>query len=138
MSTNLDEMDVLSMSKTEYNDYCGLPEYHVDFAAGLAPSFKATAPSTIVSGDLTASEFCRGVKRDKTHYSELKEEKHFNTWNRGFVATAFMHHTRHILDGDYTPVNPTELGLFREMHIFMYAAFEEALKTDKGKSLVSV
>jgi hypothetical protein len=138
MSTNLDEMGELSTAKTEYNDYCGSPEYHVDFAAGLDPLFKATASSTTVSGDLTASEFCHGFKRDKSHILELKKDKHFNTWNRGFVTTAFMHHTQHILVGDYTPsVTPTEVGLFREMQIFMYAVFEKKVKTDKGMSLVS-
>jgi hypothetical protein len=91
MSTNIDEMDVLSMSKIEYNDYCCSPEYHVDFAAGLAPSFKATAPSTIVSGDITSSEFCRGFKRDKTHYSELKEERRQTSSTRGTVDLLLLH-----------------------------------------------
>jgi hypothetical protein len=34
------------------------------------------------------------------------------------------------------PVTPTEVGLFREMWIFMYVVFEEKLKKDKGKLLV--
>jgi hypothetical protein len=99
--------------------------------------FKATALSIIVSWDLTASEFCRGVKHDKTHSSDLKVDKYFNTWKRGIIATAFIHHTQHILDGEYTPVTLTEVGLFRETQIFMYAVFEEMLKTVKGKYLVS-
>jgi hypothetical protein len=31
----------------------------------------------------------------------------------------------------------TEIGLFKEMQIFMYAVFEDKLKTKKGKLLVS-
>ena len=136
LSSNLDEDDVINLTKTAFLSYCGSPEYHVDIAQGLVPSQKTTVPTT-VSGEFTAAEFRRGVKRDKTHYMELKDDKHFNTWNRGFVATAYMHHTDHILDENYKPATPTEIGLFREMQIFMYAVFEEKLKTDKGKSLVS-
>jgi hypothetical protein len=87
--------------------------------------------------NLTASEFQKGVKRDKSHYSNLKDDKYFNTWNRGFVATAYMHHTHMVLDGDYIPRTAPEQTLFKEMQIFMYAVFEENLKTDTGKSLVS-
>jgi hypothetical protein len=47
-----------------------------------------------------------------------------------------MHHTQFDLDGDYVPLNPTEVGLYREMQIFMYTAFEEKLWKDKGNSLV--
>ena len=135
--STLDEDDVLKMTKTEFNEYCGSPEYHNDLSTGLSPSTKSTVSTTATTNELTASEFRRGVKRDKSHYMELKEDKHFNSWNRGFVATAFMHHTQHVLDGDYKPVTATEISLFKEMQIFMYAVFEDKLKTDKGKSLVS-
>jgi hypothetical protein len=58
-------------------------------------------------------------------------------WTRGSVAMAFMHHTHHVLDEEYVLKTPAEIGLFQEMQPFMYAAFEEHLKTDTGKSLVS-
>ena len=45
---------------------------------------------------LTVQEFRCGVKRDKTHYENLKDDKYFNTWNRGFVATAHMHHPKRV------------------------------------------
>jgi hypothetical protein len=67
----------------------------------------------------------------------LKEDKYFNSWNRGFVATAHMHHTHLILDEGYNPTTVVEKALFQEMQVFMYAVLEEHLKTDKGKSLVS-
>jgi hypothetical protein len=87
--------------------------------------------------ELTAHEFRRGVKRDKTHYTGLKDNKHFNLWNRGFVATAFMHHTHHVLDEEYVPKTSTQIGPFQEMQTFMYAVFEEHLHADTGKSIVS-
>jgi hypothetical protein len=54
------------------------------------------------------------------------------------VATAFMIHSQHVLNADYNPVAATEIGLFKEMLILMYATFEDKLKTDKGISLVSI
>ena len=77
------------------------------------------------------------MKRDKTHYEDLKDDKYFNSWNRGFVATAHMHHTHLVLDEDYVPLTEVEKMVFREMNTFMYAVLESHLKTDKGKSLVS-
>jgi hypothetical protein len=130
LSTTLDAEDVLQITKTHFNEYCGSPEYHTDLLEGLVKK-----PN--VSDELTALEFRRGVKRDKSHYTDLKEDKHFNSWNRGFVATAFMHHTHLILEEAYIPKTPTEITLFSEMQTFMYAVFEEHLKTDTGKSLVS-
>jgi hypothetical protein len=82
-------------------------------------------------------EFCHGVKRDMTQYKELKEDKHFNSWNHGFIATAHIHHTHLVLDTNYSPTNAIDVALFKEMQTFMNAVLQEHLKTDKGKSLVS-
>jgi hypothetical protein len=91
---------------------------------GLTASTKSGS-ILLKAGDLTDSEFWRGIKNDRTHYSEQNNVKNFNTWNCGFVATAFMHHTQFVLDGDYVPLTPTEVGLFREMKLFMHDVFEE-------------
>jgi hypothetical protein len=76
-------------------------------------------------GTLTEQEFCKSVKRDKKHYADLKEDKYFSTWNRGFVATAHMHHTHHVLDETYVPANAVDIDAFREIQKFMYAALED-------------
>jgi hypothetical protein len=105
-------------------------------ADGLSTS--ANLASTLLQvGILIALAFLRVIKRDKTHYIELKYNKHFDTWNCGFVATAFMYRTQFVLDGEYVAVTPTGDDLFRKMQIFMYAVFEENLTTDKHRSLVS-
>ena len=132
----LNKDDVLNITKEQFDEYCRSPDYHMDLQAGLATPTKATIPAA-ASDELTASEFRRGVKRDKSHYTDLKDDKYFNSWNRGFVATAFMHHTHHVLDEKYVPKTSSEVHLFQEMQTFMYAVFEEHLKTDTGKSLVS-
>ena len=114
--------------------------FQEDVAASMAttkpppPNPSGIAP---MGDDLTALEFRRGVKRDKTHYEDLKDDKFFNTWNRGFVATAHMHHTHLVLDEGYFPKTDNERAVFKEMQTFMYAVLEDHLKTDKGKSLVS-
>jgi hypothetical protein len=129
--TTLDEADVLDITKAKLNDYLGSPKYHANLQAGFTPS----AP--VVVDEITPQEFRRGIRRDKSHYTDLKDDKYFNVRNRGFVATAFMHHTHHVLDEKYVPKTANEIHVFREMQTFMYAVFEEHLKTDKGKSLVS-
>jgi hypothetical protein len=70
---------------------------------------------------LTAQEFCHGVKRDKTHYETLKDSKHFNSWNGGFVAMAHMHHTHLVLDEGFCPSNNVDVAGFKEMQTFVYA-----------------
>jgi hypothetical protein len=68
---------------------------------------------------LTVQEFCRGVKRDKAQYENLKDDKYFNSWNRGFVATARMHHTDLVFNEKYVPKNDDEKVVFKEMQIFI-------------------
>jgi hypothetical protein len=37
-----------------------------------------------------------------------------------------------VLDADHKPVTATEIARIKEIEIFMYAVFEDNLKTDKG------
>ena len=134
-STNLDEEDDFNITKAMYTKYCESIDYHTDLQVGITKLSKFDHPT--VTDELTAQEFRRGVKHDKSHYTNLIEDKHFNSWNRGFVATAFMHHTHRVLDEHYVPKTPIEISLFQEMQTFMYAVYEEHLKTVTGKSLVS-
>ena len=136
LSTTLNDEDVLTISKTELFDYMGSPAYHDDISDGLSKAVKSTTAGTN-KDDFTIADFRRGIKRDKTHYTELKDDKYFNTWNRGFVSTAYTHHTQLVLDENYRPKTESEKELLQEVQFFMYAVFEEKLKSDKGKSLVS-
>ena len=97
--------------RSDFLDYCGSLSCQYDMA--IAEGFSTPAPPNIgkhdpnavdSKGGLTAQEFRRGIKRDKSHYEDLKDDKYFNSWNRGFVATARMHHTYFILDEKYCPV----------------------------------
>jgi hypothetical protein len=139
----LDEYNVLSIWKSDFQNFCQLDELTIDFATKGVPVIPKTNSSSVVAGVgapidmLTAQEFRRGVKRDKTHYETLKDNKHFNSWNRGFVATTHMHHTHLVLDEGYCPLNDVDVAVFKEMQTFMYAVLQTHLQTDKGKALVS-
>jgi hypothetical protein len=144
MSTILHEDDVLDLfTRTLFLEYCGSAACYRDIqvAEGLTPaaprSVKSTPGVTEALSALTVQEFRRGVKRDKSHYEDLKDDKYFNSWNRGFAATARMHHTHFVLDETYSPNSEVEYAVFMEMQVFMYAVLEDHLKTGKGKSLVS-
>jgi hypothetical protein len=105
LGRNLDEHDVMnSFERLDFLEYMRSDEFAVDIASGGLPPKPApqmVAPSTYgPHDDLTVQEFRRGIKRDKTHYEDLKDDKYFNSWNRGFVATAHMHHTHTVLDED--------------------------------------
>jgi hypothetical protein len=134
LSSLLDKDDAMAIPITSFKEYCGSPDYRADLEAGLAPKRLA---SSVVDSAMTPQEFRRSVKRDKTHYTSLQDDKHFNSWNRGFVATAFMHHTHLVLDENYIPTTANDIAIFCEIQTFMYAVLEEHLKTDKGKSFVS-
>jgi hypothetical protein len=139
--TTLSEDDVLDMTAEEFKSYCGSADFHADATIGSSPvptnantRVHANTNAVVDTPDLfTAQEF----RRDKAHYANLKEDKYFSTWNRGFVPTAYMHHTNKVLDEMYFPTSDIEMAVFMEMQTFMYAVLEEHLKTDKGKLLVS-
>jgi hypothetical protein len=94
------EEDVLGIRKTHFLTYCSSPEFRLDFAnrnktmVNLANSIGVASPVDALT---------------MTHYKELKEDKHFNSWNHGFIATAHMHHTHLVLDA--TMVQQTQLML---------------------------
>jgi hypothetical protein len=125
LSTTLNDEDILSITKTELFDYMGSPgEYHDAIAEGLSESTKPMAFAN--NKEFTAVDFRKDTKRDKNCYSELKDDKHFNIWNRGFVSTAYTHHTQLVLDENYKPKTETEKEVFHEMQFFMYSVFEKS------------
>jgi hypothetical protein len=141
LSTTLDRHDVMDFMNTQFKEYVGSPDYHDDLEMSGAPSKPNLLPRgsiTIATAtdDLTALEFRKGVRRDKTDYTNLEDDKYFTTWNCGFVATAHMHHNHQVLDEVYVPKSETKVSVFQEQQTFMYAVLKEHLKTDKGKSLV--
>ena len=61
-----------------------------------------------------AEDFRRTIKRDKSHYKPLKENKQWDSWRRSTMATARSHGCEEILDPLYTPSTLEERYLFEE------------------------
>jgi hypothetical protein len=91
---------MLEYTKLVFNDYCRSDLYTEDVGTGglwsTSMTKSASQPYNSQGNLLTVQEFRRGVKRDKAHYENLKDNKYFNSWNRGFVATVRVHHTHQI------------------------------------------
>jgi hypothetical protein len=150
------EDEVMCWTPEEFTAYHTSKAYHDDHAEYCGPHSNKTprtsngtahkggnrlpaqAPSAGKrTGELTVQEFRRSVQRDIAHYQDLRDNKGFRVWNRGFIAKAKTHHTHLVLDEAYVPKSDEEKAVCQEMQIFMYAVMEEHLKTDKGRSIVS-
>ena len=60
------------------------------------------------------SQFKKNIKRDKSQYNSLNEDKQWDSWNRSTRATARTHDCDEIFDPLYRPQNETEYQLFLE------------------------
>jgi hypothetical protein len=85
-----------------------------------------TAPVTGTSGSTSSqsmnhelNNFIKGIKRDKTQYVQLKDERQYFTWQRSFLATARSHRIDQVFDKAYVPVTPDYHDLLnkRSLHI---------------------
>ncbi|EEC51029.1 predicted protein [Phaeodactylum tricornutum CCAP 1055/1] len=81
-------------------------------------------------------DFKRGIKRDKTHYPVLKDDRYWDNFYRSFVVTAVSHNVEKVLDPSYLPTDPLEKSLFEEQNKFVYSALEHTLQTDMGINIV--
>ena len=90
------------------------------------PVITTNRPSNLVN------DFKKGVKRDKSHYHEFKDEGKWDEWRRGTLATARAHGCMDIFDHNYVPSNKDEQELFNEMQNFMYDVFNDKLRTSMG------
>ena len=81
--------------------------------------------------------FKKGVKREASSYSTLKDERYFDKFQRDLFITAKSHDVSEILDPAFTPgPSPEEKELFEAKQFFMYKVFNETLWTDMGRTKV--
>jgi len=107
-------------------------------------TYLSSMPNTVTSSDTSAirypkspaSDFKKGIKRDKTHYNVLKDEAHWDNWKRATLATVANHGCKAVMDPTYQPTNQDELDLFNEMQKFMYDISITKLKTSMGQHFV--
>ena len=91
--------------------------------------------STTKSVDLVA-EFKKGIKRDASLYPVLKDNRHWNNWQRAVLAQAHAHDIQEVFDVNYVPKNEEERNLFDEKNKFAYAMLNRTVQTDEGKAYV--
>ena len=75
------------------------------------------------------------MKRDKSHYIILKDEKHWDEWKRQTVATIFAHGCENILS-PYIPTVADDILLFKEQQNFMFGVLIHIIRTPMGKHFV--
>ena len=86
----------------------------------------------------TVQDFRKGIKRDKSHYAKLRDERFWDDWKRKTEATVSAHGCDDVIDITYNPSSPSEIDLFKEKKKFMYDVFNDILLTDMGKHFVRV
>jgi hypothetical protein len=110
------------VSRTPFEEYCRLDDYNDDLTGVSKPvSALSNGGNVVASGEMMVQDFRRGVRHDKAHYADLKDDKYFNSGNCGFVATTCMHHTHLVLNENYVPKTPKQIEVFQEIQTFIYA-----------------
>ena len=67
-------------------------------------SSTATEPRNTSNKKLAC--FRKGIKREETSYSTLKDERYIDNFSRSLYITAKSHECDEVLDPEYTPSNP--------------------------------
>ena len=81
-------------------------------------------------------DFRKGIKRDKNHYEDFKNQNNWEDWKRATIATAYSHHCENVLDKTYVPTTREEELLFEEQKIFMYSVWTTKLHVYMAKHIV--
>ncbi len=107
--------------------------------ANLDPSSAPLAPAPATRASQTSDsvrDFKRGIKRDPAAFSSLKDDKHWDTWQRHTLATARAQDVDDVLDPSYKPPTSEARDLFKEKQKYVYSVLETFVLTDVGKSIV--
>ena len=104
------------------------------------PSVTASDPRTAPSTPSCSTQllnFKRGIKRDISAYTTLKDEKYYESFKRSVLVTARAHDCEEILQPTFRPRGDADsLELFRLKNDFMYSVFNKCLLSDMGKTIV--
>jgi hypothetical protein len=80
--------------------------------------------------------FKRGIKRDPSVYSTLKDELWNINWHRSFANQARAQDLSDVPNDTYVPTTSAENDLFQEKQKFLYAVLESKVETAKGKAII--
>ena len=82
------------------------------------------------------AEFKKGTRRDASLYPNLKDNCHWNNWNRSVLAQAQAHDLKEVFNVNYVPETDKDIKLFDEKQCFTYALLNRIVQTDEGKAFV--
>ena len=134
----LSEADWMNASSDDFNNYRiadnGTP-FNVGGTHGNNNTGAAATPRPSTSA---VSDFKKGIKRDASLYPTLKEQKHWNNWNRAVIAQARAHDVSEVFDTAYVPDpnDPDQVALFKEKQSFVYSVLNKCVVTDHGKAYI--
>ena len=131
--TPIEDNQWVIITRQEFDDFRISPEFSIHTSA---PTPTSLATPTTNSSNTPLREFKRGIKRDISQFTPLKDDSAWDNWNCGTLAQARAQDVDDILNSTYTPNTVEEKELFDEKQKYMYAVFEKNLLTDKGKALV--
>ena len=130
--TDVTEDDFVEFRIVEYDpDVSYRPTSSIPLSS---PRSGGSTPVPSKPKDTEAELFRTSIKKDKSQYPVLKEEKQWDSWYRSVKAMAKIHGCSNVLDTTYVPATTEELELFGEHQVFMYSVFDEKLQTDMGEN----
>ena len=106
------------------------------------PQVKPSITTSSLSGTSSSrsgsivTDFRKGIKRDKSHYRTLKDEKQWEDWRRSTTSTICAHGCENIISPSYSPTTPEETLLFEEQQKCMHDVFNTIMQTSMGKCCV--
>ena len=130
LETKVDDFD-------EFRTSNGTSMGPIPIMAPTAPTTTSTAgPAAARVTESAATLFKKGIKRDASVYPTLKEQSHFNNWNRSVIAQARAHDSSEVFDLNYSPTTAEDIELFTQKQSFAYSVLNRCLLTDQGKAFV--
>jgi hypothetical protein len=96
----------------------------------------ASPRPAVSTATYTAHDFKKSIRSDTNAYPVLKDDKHWNNWNRSVISQARAHDVSDVFDRTYVPSTIDGATLFKEKQSFVYSMFNRCVQTDSGKSIV--
>ena len=100
----------------------------VIYNSSTATEPRATSNQKLIS-------FRKGIEREETVHTTLKDERYFDSFSKSLYITAKSDECEDVLDPEYTPSH-SEKELFEAKQVFMFSVLDMHLLTDMGKTIV--
>lgn len=101
-----------------------------------APAPAPSQPMPLSAEELALSQFKKGIKRNVSDYTELKDAKQWFTWKRNTVAVGTIHGCETVFDSTYKATTASARQLFVQVCGFMICVFATKIKESTSIPLV--